>query len=148
MDIVVRAFVAFVFVFLLTRLIGRRELSSLQPFDLILLIVIGDLMQQGVTQNDLSVTGIVLTVGTFGLLTLAASYVGFRFERLRPILEPEPLILIEDGNVIDKNLKKERMTPEELAAEARLQQIDSLEKVRWAVLESGGKISFIPKTES
>ncbi len=148
MDIVVRALVAFVFVFLLTRLIGRRELSSMQPFDLILLIVIGDLMQQGVTQNDLSVTGLVLTVGIFGLLTLAASYVGFRFERLRPILEPEPLILIEDGTVIEKNLKKERMTPEELAAEARLQQIDSLEKVRWAVLESGGKISFIPKTES
>jgi uncharacterized membrane protein YcaP (DUF421 family) len=148
MDIVVRAFVAFVFVFLLTRLIGRRELSSLQPFDLILLIVIGDLMQQGVTQNDLSVTGLVLTVGIFGLLTLAASYLGFRFKRLRPILEPEPLILIEDGNVIEKNLTKERMTPEELAAEARLQQIDSLEKVRWAVLESGGKISFIPKTES
>jgi uncharacterized membrane protein YcaP (DUF421 family) len=148
MDIVVRAFVAFVFVFLLTRLIGRRELSSMQPFDLILLIVIGDLMQQGVTQNDLSVTGLVLTVGIFGLLTLAASYIGFRFERLRPILEPEPLILIEDGTVIEKNLKKERMTPEELAGEARLQQIDSLEKVRWAVLESGGKISFIPKTES
>jgi uncharacterized membrane protein YcaP (DUF421 family) len=148
MDIVVRAFVAFVFVFLLTRLIGRRELASLQPFDLILLIVIGDLMQQGVTQNDLSVTGLVLTVGIFGLMTLAASYIGFRFERLRPILEPEPLILIEDGTVIEKNLKKERMTPEELAAEARLQQIDSLEKVRWAVLESGGKISFIPKTES
>jgi uncharacterized membrane protein YcaP (DUF421 family) len=148
MDIVVRAFVAFVFVFLLTRLIGRRELSSMQPFDLILLIVIGDLMQQGVTQNDLSVTGLVLTVGIFGLLTLAASYIGFRFERLRPILEPEPLILIEDGTVIEKNLKKERMTPEELAAEARVQQIDALEKVRWAVLESSGKISFIPKTES
>ena len=78
MDIVVRALVAFVFVFLLTRLIGRRERSSMQPFDLILLIVIGDLMQQGVTQNDLSVTGLVLTVGIFGLLTLAASYAGFR----------------------------------------------------------------------
>ena len=62
MDVVVRAFVAFVFVFLLTRLIGRRELSSLQPFDLILLIVIGDLMQQGVTQNDLSVTGANITL--------------------------------------------------------------------------------------
>ena len=148
MDVVVRAFVAFVFVFLLTRLIGRRELSSLQPFDLILLIVIGDLMQQGVTQNDLSVTGLVLTIGVFGLMTLAASYLGFRFPRFRPILEPEPLILIEDGNVIERNLKKERMTPDELAAKARLQQIDSLEKVKWAVLESGGQISFIPKSGS
>jgi uncharacterized membrane protein YcaP (DUF421 family) len=146
MDVVVRAVIAFCFVFLLTRLIGRRELSSLQPFDLVLLIVIGDLIQQGVTQNDLSVTGLVLTVGVFALLTLAASYVGFRFPRVRPILEPEPLILIEDGNVIERNLKKERLTPDELAAEARLQQIDSLEKVKWAVLETGGQISFIPKS--
>ena len=146
MDIVARAFVAFCFIFLLTRLIGRRELSSLQPFDLILLIVIGDLLQQGVTQNDLSLTGLVLTVGMFGVLTLAASYVGFRFPRFRPLLEPEPLILIEDGHVVERNLRKERMTAEELAAEARLQQIDSLEKVKWAVLESGGQISFIPKS--
>jgi uncharacterized membrane protein YcaP (DUF421 family) len=146
MDIVARTLVAFCFIFLLTRLIGRRELSSLQPFDLILLIVIGDLIQQGVTQNDLSITGLILTVGLFAVMTLAASYLGFRFPRFRPILEPEPLILIEDGNVIERNLEKERMTPEELAAEARLQQIDSLDKVKWAVLESGGQISFIPKS--
>jgi uncharacterized membrane protein YcaP (DUF421 family) len=145
MDIVVRAFVAFLFVFALTRLIGRRELSSLQPFDLMLLIVIGDLIQQGITQNDLSVTGLILTVGVFGLMTLAASYLGFRFPRVRPILEPEPLILVEDGRIVEQNLQKERMTPEELAAEARLQQLDSLDKVKWAVLESGGQISFIPK---
>lgn len=148
MDIIIRAVVAFCFVFLLTRLIGRRELSTLQPFDLILLIVIGDLIQQGVTQNDLSVTGLVLTVGVFGLLTLAASYLGWRFPRIRPILEPEPLILVENGNVIERNLRKERITPEEIASEARLQQIDSLEQVKWAVLESGGRISFIPKSSS
>jgi uncharacterized membrane protein YcaP (DUF421 family) len=148
MDVVARAFVAFCFIFLLTRLIGRRELSSLQPFDLILLIVIGDLIQQGVTQNDLSITGLILTVGVFALLTLMASYLGFRFRRIRPILEPEPLILVEDGNIVEQNLHKERMTPQELAAEARLQQIDSLDKVKWAVLESGGQISFIPKSGS
>jgi uncharacterized membrane protein YcaP (DUF421 family) len=146
MDIVVRTIFAFCFVFLLTRLVGRRELSSLQPFDLILLIVIGDLIQQGVTQNDLSVTGLILAAGIFGVLTLAVSYLGWRFPRIRPVFEPEPLILVEDGRVIEKNLRKERMTPEEVAAEARLQQIASLDRVQWAVLESGGRISFIPKT--
>ena len=146
MDIVVRAFIAFVFVFLLTRVIGRRELSSLEPFDLLLLIVTGDLIQQGITQNDLSVTGLILTVGMFGTLTLIASYLGWKFPRLRPILEPDPLILVEDGKVIERNLRKERITAEEIAAEARLQQIESLEKVKWAVLESGGRISFIPKS--
>ena len=63
-------------------------------------------------------------------MTLAASYVGFRFPRVRPILEPEPLILVEDGKVIEKNLRKERMTAAEIAGEARLQQIDSLDKVQ------------------
>ena len=148
MDIVARATVAFLFVFLLTRLIGRRELSSMEPFDLMLLIVVGDLIQQGVTQNDLSVTGLVLTVGVFGVLTLAASYLGFRFPRIRPLIEPDPLILIEDGKTIDRNLRKERITHEELAAEARLQQIESLDAVKWAVLESGGRVSFIPKSRS
>jgi uncharacterized membrane protein YcaP (DUF421 family) len=145
MDVVVRAFLAFCFVFVVTRLIGRRELSSLEPFDLILLIVIGDLIQQGVTQNDLSVTGLVTATGLFGALTLAVSYLGWRFPRVRPIFEPEPLILVEDGQVIERNLRKERMTREEIAGEARLQQISSLDDVQWAVLESGGRISFIPK---
>ena len=148
MDIVARATIAFVFVFLLTRLIGRRELSSMEPFDLMLLIVVGDLIQQGVTQNDLSVTGLLLAVGVFGVMTLSASYVSFRFPRIRPLLEPDPLILIEDGKTIDRNLRKERITHEELAAEARLQQITSLEDVQWAVLESGGRVSFIPKSRS
>ena len=145
MDIVVRAILAFVFVLVLTRVMGRRELSSMQPFDLILLIVLGDLIQQGVTQSDYSFTGLLLTGGTFALLTVAVSYVVFREKRLRPVFEAAPLVLVEDGKIIDRNLRRERITPEEVAAEARLQQIPSLEGVRWAVLESSGKISFIPR---
>ena len=145
MDIVVRDFFAFVFVVVVTRVIGRRELSSLEPFDLILLIVLGDLIQQGVTQSDYSFTGLVLAGGTFTLLTVAVSYLVFRFRRVRPLFEPEPLILVEEGKVIDRNLRRERLTVEELLAEARLQQISSLADIRWAVLESSGKISIIPR---
>jgi uncharacterized membrane protein YcaP (DUF421 family) len=145
MDIVIRAFFAFLFVVIVTRVIGRRELSTLEPFDLILLIVLGDLIQQGVTQSDYSFTGLVLAGGTFTLLTVAVSYLVFRFRRMRPLFEPEPLILVEDGKVIERNLRRERLTTHELAAEARLQQIPSLADVRWAVLETSGKISFIPQ---
>jgi uncharacterized membrane protein YcaP (DUF421 family) len=145
MDIVVRAVFAFLFVLIVTRVMGRRELSSLEPFDLILLIVLGDLIQQGVTQSDYSFTGLLLAGGTFTLLTVAVSYLVFRVRRLRPVFEAEPLVLVEDGKIIDRNLRRERMTPEEVAAEARLQQIPSLEGVRWAVLESNGQISFIPR---
>ena len=87
MDLVIRACVGFLFVFALTRIVGRRELSSLEPFDLIMLVMIGDLVQQGITQNDFSVTGMMLVGATVALLTVALSYTNFRFPSLRPILE-------------------------------------------------------------
>jgi uncharacterized membrane protein YcaP (DUF421 family) len=146
MDIVVRAIVAFAFVFLLTRIVGRRELSSLEPFDLIMLVVLGDLVQQGITQSDMSVTGIVLAAGTIALLTVLVSYLSFRFRSLRPILEGEPIVIVQDGKMLDGNMKRERLTPDEVAAQARLQQIASLEDVQWAVLETSGTISFIKKS--
>ncbi|HET7759143.1 MAG TPA: YetF domain-containing protein [Gaiellaceae bacterium] len=145
MDIVLRAAFAFGFVFFLTRIVGRRELSSLEPFDLIMLIVLGDLVQQGVTQSDYSVTGLVLAAGTIALLQVAVSYVNYRFRRVRQVLAGEPIVLIDDGRVLEQHLSRERLTREELEEQARLSQLDSLDKVRWAVLETSGQISFIPK---
>jgi len=146
MDLVIRAAVMFFFVYLLTRIIGRRELSSLQPFDLIMLVMIGDLVQQGVTQNDFSVTGAFLVGGTIALLTVLVSYASFRFPRLRPVLDGDPVIVLEDGKPIARNLRRNRIALDELAAAARQNQIDSLDDVRWAVLETNGRISFIPKS--
>ena len=146
MDLVIRAAVAFAFVYLITRVIGRRELSSMQPFDLILLVMIGDLVQQGVTQNDFSVTGAILVGGTIALLTVAVSFLSFRFPRLRPALDGEPVIVVEDGKPIERNLRRNRITLEELAAAARQSQLASIEDVRWGVLETNGRISFIPKS--
>jgi uncharacterized membrane protein YcaP (DUF421 family) len=143
MDIVLRAVVVSCFLLFLTRVVGRRELSSLEPFDLILLIVIGDLVQQGVTQSDHSLTGAILAAAAFGVLTVAVSYVSHRFVRLRPVLEGEPLILLQDGEPIARNLRRERITLEEVAAAARQQGIGALAEVQWAVLETGGRISFI-----
>lgn len=145
MDIVLRAAFAFAFIFFLTRIVGRRELSSLEPFDLIMLIVLGDLVQQGVTQSDYSVTGLVLAAGTIALLQVAVSYVNYRFRRVRQVLAGEPIVLIDDGRVLEQHLSRERLTREELEEQARLSQLDSLDKVRWAVLETSGQISFIPK---
>jgi uncharacterized membrane protein YcaP (DUF421 family) len=145
MDLVLRAVVLYFLILLVTRVIGRRELSSLAPFDLILLIVVGDAIQQGLTQDDYSVTGAVIVVVTILMLQVATSYVSFRSSRARTVLEGEPIIILQDGTVIESTMKRERLTPEEVAEEARQQQIDSLEKVAWAVLEPSGKISFIQK---
>ena len=102
-------------------------------------------MQQGITQNDFSVTGMVLVGGTIGVLTVITSYTSFKFPRLRPLLDGEPVIVLEDGQPIDRNLARNRITHEELAAAARKEGIASLDDVRWAVLETSGNISFIQK---
>jgi uncharacterized membrane protein YcaP (DUF421 family) len=148
MDLVLRAILAFFFVLFLTRVVGRRELSSLEPFDLILLVMIGDLVQQGVTQNDFSVTGMILVGGTIGLLTVLVSYTSFKVPFLRPVLDGEPVIVVEDGKPLRKNLDRNRITVEELQASARREGIASIEDVRWAVLETSGQISFIPRSSS
>jgi uncharacterized membrane protein YcaP (DUF421 family) len=145
MDLAIRAVVLFAFVYLLTRIIGRRELSSLEPFDLILLIVIGDAIQQGLTQDDYSVTGAVIVVGTFAILQVFVSYLSFKFPRLRPVLDGEPIVIVQDGKPIERNMKRERITLEEVMVEARHQQITHLDEIAWAVLETSGRVSVIPK---
>src|SRR4051794_16874621 len=143
MDLVLRATFVFFLILVVTRAVGRRELSSMEPFDLIMLVVLGDLVQQGVTQSDYSVTGATTVILTIAVLTVATAWVGFRFRRVRPILEGEPIVLVADGQVIERNLRRERITVEELAAEARQAQIGSLGDVRYAILETNGKISFL-----
>jgi uncharacterized membrane protein YcaP (DUF421 family) len=143
MDLVLRTVFVFFLILVVTRAVGRRELSSMEPFDLILLVVIGDLVQQGVTQSDYSITGTTTVIVTIGLLVVATAYLSFRFRRLRPLLEGEPILLIADGTVIERNLRSQRLTHGELVAEARQQSIGSLEDVRYAVLETSGKISFL-----
>jgi uncharacterized membrane protein YcaP (DUF421 family) len=145
MDIALRGAALFFFVFLLTRVIGRRELSSLEPFDLILLIILGDAIQQGLTQDDYSVTGAMIAVGTMAGLQVLTSYVSFRVPWARRALDGDPIVIVQDGEVIESNLRRERLTVEEVAEEARGQQIASLEDVKWAVFEASGKINFIPK---
>jgi uncharacterized membrane protein YcaP (DUF421 family) len=148
MDIVGRAIVVFAFLLVLTRVIGRRELSSMQPFDLILLIILGDAVQQGLTQDDYSLTGTVLAVGTIAVLQVFVSWLGYRFPRVRPVLEGTPIIVVQDGEVIERNLKRERLDVAEIAEAARLEGIAHLADVRWAVLETNGQISFIKRSSS
>jgi uncharacterized membrane protein YcaP (DUF421 family) len=145
MDIALRAVALYLFVVFVMRVVGRRELSSLTAFDLVLLIVLGDAIQQGLTQADYSVTGAVIVVSTFALLQVATSYLGFKSRRIRSVLEGHPIVLIEDGRLIDGNLRRQRLTPDDVAEAMRLQQILSFTDVAWAILESNGRISFIEK---
>jgi uncharacterized membrane protein YcaP (DUF421 family) len=146
MDLFFRAVFVFCFIWFLTRVMGRRELSTLEPFDLILLVIVGDALQQGLTQDDYSLTGGAIVISTIALLQVLVSWISFRFRRTRLALEGEPLIVVERGRIVDKNLRRERMTHEELFAQLRKQQIASVDAVEWAVLETNGSVTVIPKS--
>lgn len=143
MEIVIRTIVIYAFLWGLTRAMGKRELAQLSAFEVLLLVTIGDLVQQGVTEEDFSLTGAVLSVGTIGLLVILTSYIGFRWPRTRPVVEGLPVILLRDGQVLHQALKIERLRTEDLVDAARQQGIGDLAQVKIAVLEPDGKFSFI-----
>jgi uncharacterized membrane protein YcaP (DUF421 family) len=142
-DIVLRAAVAYVFIIFLLRIIGRRELSTLAPSDLVLLVVMGDLVQNGVTQSDQSVTGVFLALSTFALLTVVVSVVTYKSRRAQTLVEGAPLIIVQDGKPVEENLRSERLNIDDVAEEARGQGIERLDEVKWCVLETSGTMSFI-----
>ena len=148
MDIALRAIFLYAFLILVMRVTGRRELSSLGPVDLVLLIVVGDAIQQGLTQDDYSVTGAVIAVSTLATMQVLTSYLAYRSRRARRVLEGNPIVVIQDGAFITKNLRRERMTADEVCESMRLKQIASVEQVEWGILESNGEMSFIPKTSA
>jgi uncharacterized membrane protein YcaP (DUF421 family) len=146
MDIVLRAAVLYFFIVLVTRIVGRRELSSLSALDLILLIVLGDAVQQGLTQDDYSVTGAMIAVATIASLQVFTSYLSFRSQKASKVLEGLPMVLIDRGRLVGENMRRERISADELAGEMRGQQIAAFDEVEWAILEANGTISFIRRS--
>ena len=147
MDIIVRATVMFFIMFILLRLLGKREMSQVTPFELVLLIVMGDLIQQGVTHNDFSLTGATLAIGTIAFWAVALSWITYLSPRAERLLEGVPRVLIQHGELIEENMRRDRITRAEVEIEMRLAGIARMTDVEWGILEPNGKISFIGRKE-
>ncbi len=145
MDIVIRASVMFALLFGLLRLMGKRELGQMTPFELVMLVVLGDLIQQGITHNDFSLTGATLAIATFAFWATVLGWVSYRWPRAEQAIEGEPRVLIRDGAWIEANMKRDRLTRRELESEMRLAGIACVRDVAWAILEPEGRISFIKR---
>lgn len=143
MQIVVRATIVFFFLWGLTRALGKRELAEMSAFELVLLITVGDLVQQGVTQEDYSVTGAILAAGTMAFWVLVFAYVAFRLPSARSVIEGDPVLIVRRGEPLQEAMRTERLTMDELREEARQQGIKDLSEVEVALLEPDGKFSFI-----
>lgn len=145
MEIVARTTVTLLVLFLLTRGLSKRSLSSLSPFEMILLVIIGDVVQQGVTQEDMSVTGSVLVISTIGFWVTFLGWLTWRSDRARRVIEGVPLVLVRDGEPVDPALAAERMPLAEVLEAARQEGVADLDDIRLAILEVNGQISIIPR---
>lgn len=143
MEIVLRAAAIFLFLWVLTRVIGKKELAEMSAFELVLIVTIGDLVQQGVTQEDMSVTGAMLAVSTIAVLVVAMSYIGFRWPTSKRVIEGVSVIVIDDGTIVDDVISIERLTRDEVISAAREQGIGDISDVRFAVLEPDGAFAFV-----
>lgn len=147
MELIVRATVIFFFLWFLTRAMGKRQLAEMTAFELILLVTLGDLVQQGTTQEDMSLTGALLAVGTIGFWTLVFSILSYRFKTARRTIDGVPVIIVRDGQLVHEALRMERLPVAEVLESARKQGIGNLDDVAVAVLEPDGRFSFIQKQE-
>ena len=142
MEIVFRALFIFFFLWVVTRAVGRSSLGELSTFQLLLYVTMGDLVQQAITQQDYSVTSGVLAVSTFALLTVAFGWIAWRFRKSRPLIHGVPVIIVKDGEPRLDAMTQERMTIDDLYAQARQQGIKKLSEIDLAVMETDGKVSF------
>lgn len=143
MEIVIRAVAVYIILWVVLRAMGKRELAEMTAFELVILVVLGDIIQQGVTQEDMSVTGAALAVSTMGLLAVATSVVGHKWRRTRPALEGRPSLVVQDGVVFDEVLRLQRIPREELDEAVRKRGIVDIGSIRWGILETDGTFSFL-----
>jgi uncharacterized membrane protein YcaP (DUF421 family) len=147
MEIVFRAAFIFFFLWLVTRVAGRSTLGELSTFQLLLYVTMGDLVQQAITQQDYSVTAAVLGISTFALLTVALGWINWRWRRGRSFISGVPIVIVKDGEPLVDVLRRERMTLDDVYADARQQGIRQLGDIELAVLETDGKVSFFVRNQ-
>jgi uncharacterized membrane protein YcaP (DUF421 family) len=139
--------ISFVALMLAFRIIGKRELSRLSPFELVTLMLIPEILSNSL-QGQGSLLASLAGLCTVLFLVVAFSVLSQRFEPIQKLLEAAPTVLVVDGRLLEQNMNRERIAPDELMSEMRKQGLDQLQSVRFAVLESGGNITFVPRDQS
>ncbi len=143
MEIVIRASVIFFFLLVLTRGLKKRTLADMAPFEMLLLVTLGDIVQQGITQEDFSLTGAILATSTLAFWITVLSWATWRWRRVGRAVDGVPVVIVQDGKPREEVLAVERLPLDEVHEAARQEGIDDRAKGRFAILEPSGRISFI-----
>lgn len=144
MDTVLRAIILYFALLVLMRLAGKRTFAQMTPFDFVLLLIIGEAVQQGLTGEDFSLTGSLLLVSTLVMLDVLMSYVKQWSRTADKWIDSTPVLLVDNGKVLKKRMNDVRVTEEDILASAReLRGLERMDQVKYAVLETTGKITVI-----
>jgi len=144
-DFIIRATVVYVFLLVLLRLTGKRQIGQLVPFDLVLLLVLSNAVQNSMNGGDNSITGGLILATTLIILNLGVSWITFHSKRVEALIEGRPIILIHNGCIDHRAMRKVQMTKHELEASLRSEGCAGPEAVRFAVLENNGSLTVIPR---
>lgn len=142
---VLHVLVSFALLMLAFRLLGKRELSRLSPFELVTLMLIPEILSNTV-QGERSLLQGVAGLCTVLSLVLFISLLSQRVPAAQVLFESAPTVLVLDGQLLEREMNRERIAPEELMSEMRKQGLDDLRRVHLAVLESSGTITFVPRS--
>ena len=145
---VFRSVVIYLFMLLAFRFTGKRQVGQLTPFDLVVLLIISNVVQNAVIGNDNSLGGGIIGAVTILALNYLVVELTFRSKRARRLLEAHPTLLIHNGRILYENLERERITHDDLLSALRRSGVAEPTKVRFAVLEENGGISVVPRENS
>jgi uncharacterized membrane protein YcaP (DUF421 family) len=141
-ELILRAVLVYAAIFLLLRIVGKKHVGELAPFDLVVLLILSECVQGALTAGDNSLTaGIVAAATLFGT-NQVVGYLSARSKRMERLLEGTPRILVRNGRVCKDVLVREQITHSELIEALRREGCSSLTKVRYAILENDGQISI------
>ncbi len=145
MDAVLRALLIYVVVLVIFRTSGKRTLAQITTFDFVLLLIVGEATQQALLGDDFSITNGVIVVATLVGFDIILSFLKGRLPGLDRAAEGLPLVILQDGKLLDRRLEKSRIAPEDiLAAGRKTHGLERLDQIKYAVLEPSGEISVIP----
>jgi uncharacterized membrane protein YcaP (DUF421 family) len=147
LEVAVRASVVYLALCVLMRLIPKRNAGGLSPNDMVVLVTIGGVAAATLVRESMSVPGVLVVIATILFWSYALNWLGQRFPRLHPLLQEPPTKLIEQGHIIEGNLRKELVTEEDIRAQLRKQGIDDVAGIREARLETDGSISVVADEE-
>lgn len=147
METVFRVAFVYVFVWACFRVLGKRELTQMSPFELVTLLFIPQLFSRALTRQDYSMTNGIIGATTLFTLVFLTSVTSFRIRRVARVMQAQPRVLVRQGTLIEDHLNRERISPEDIFAAMHKVGLDRLEQVAWGILEADGRIALIPQKE-